>query len=114
VTGSACSTVEPGRVSVAATGAFGGGSGIDADPQDGALDVVVIAATSRARLVVHAYGLRARNLGSQRGVHRARGREVDVHTDGETGFNVDGDLVEADGARFRAQAHAFTVVCGAR
>jgi diacylglycerol kinase (ATP) len=100
------------QVSVAVTGAFGGGSAVDADPHDGELDVVVIAATSRARLVVHAYGLRARRLGSQRGVQGARGREVDVLTDGTTGFNVDGELVETDGARFRVQGRAFAVVHG--
>jgi diacylglycerol kinase (ATP) len=101
------------QVSVAVTGAFGGGSGIDADPHDGELDVVVIAATSRARLVVRAYGFRAGRLKSQRGVLSARGHEVDIRTGGETGFNVDGELVEADGGRFRAQLEAFRVVHGA-
>jgi diacylglycerol kinase (ATP) len=100
------------QVSVAVTGAFGGGSGIEADPHDGEVDVVVIAATSRARLVVHGYGLRAGRLESQRGVLSARARVVEVRTEGETGFNVDGELIEADGARFRAQARAFRVVQG--
>jgi diacylglycerol kinase (ATP) len=100
------------QVSVAVTGAFGGGSGVDADPHDGVLDVVVIEATSRARLVFHAYGLRARRLESQKGVRSGRGRVVEVSTDGETGFNVDGELVGVDRARFRVEAGAFAVVTG--
>jgi diacylglycerol kinase (ATP) len=100
------------QVSVAVTGAFGGGSAINADPHDGELDVVVLAATSRARLVLHAYGLRARRLHSQRGVQAARGRRVDILTGGETGFNVDGELVRTDRATFHAQERAFGVVRG--
>lgn len=100
------------QVSVAVTGAFGGGAGVDADPHDGELDVIVIEATSRARLVLHAYGLRAGRVESQRGVRSARGREVEIRTDGETGFNVDGELVGAEDARFRVRASAFEVVCG--
>ena len=100
------------QVSVAVTGAFGGGSGVDADPHDGVLDVVVIQATSRARLVLHAYGLRARRLESQKGVRCERGHVVEVSTDGETGFNVDGELVGVDRARFRVEAGAFGVVTG--
>jgi diacylglycerol kinase family enzyme len=100
------------QVSVAVTGAFGGGSGVDADPHDGVLDVVVIEATSRARLVLHAYGLRARRLESQKGVRSERGHVVEVSTDGETGFNVDGELVGVDRARFRVKAGAYAVVTG--
>ena len=100
------------QVSVAVTGAFGGGSGVDADPHDGVLDVVVIEATSRARLVLHAYGLRARRLESQKGVRSERGHVVEVSTDGETGFNVDGELVGVERARFRVEAGAFAVVTG--
>jgi diacylglycerol kinase (ATP) len=61
------------QVIVAVTGAFGGGAGIDADPHDGELDVVVIEASSRARLIVHAYGLRAWRVEAQRGVRSWRG-----------------------------------------
>jgi diacylglycerol kinase (ATP) len=102
------------QASVAATGAFGGGAGLGSDPHDGELDVVVIEAASRARLVVHGYGLRTGSVKSQRGVHSGYGREVDVRTHGATGFNVDGELVEADGARFRVDAHAFALVTPAR
>jgi diacylglycerol kinase family enzyme len=37
---------------------------------------------------------------------------VEVSTDGETGFNVDGELVGVDRARFRVEAGAFAVVTG--
>lgn len=100
------------QVSVAVTGAFGGGSRVAADPSDGELDVVVIEAGSRARLVLHAYGLRAGGVESQHGVRSGRGRAVEVRTEGETGFNVDGERVEADSARFRIQREAFALVHG--
>lgn len=100
------------QVTVAATGAFGGGSTVEADPQDGELDVVVIEAGSRARLVVHGYGLRAGRVESQRGVRKARGRVIEVRTDGSTGFNVDGERVDLSEGRFRAEEGAFAVVHG--
>ena len=59
----------PGRSIVGATGAFGGGSGIEeADPRDRRLDVVVVRAGSRAALVRRAYGLRTGRIADQRGV----------------------------------------------
>jgi diacylglycerol kinase (ATP) len=97
---------------VAVTGVFGGGAAVDADPHDGELDVVVIEATSRLRLVLHAYGLRAGGVGSQRGVRSGRGRDVELSTDGGTGFNVDGELVGVDAARFRVAPQAFSLVQG--
>ena len=100
------------QVSVAVTGAFGGGAGVEADPCDGQFDVVVIEAGSRARLVLHAYGLRARKVESQRGVHKARGPTVEVRTNGQTGFNVDGERVDLDLARFRIEQGAFALVHG--
>jgi YegS/Rv2252/BmrU family lipid kinase len=103
---------EAWQVTVACTGAFGGGAGLDADPRDGILDLVVIEATSRARLVVHAYGMRAGEIEGQRGVTSLEGREVVVETDGRTGFNVDGEIVAADRARFEVEAGAFEVVLG--
>lgn len=100
------------QVSVAVTGAFGGGSTVDANPHDGKLDVVVIESGSRARLIAHAYHLRAGRVESQRPVRSRRCRDLEVRTDGETGFNVDGELVEATDARFRVEAAAFEVVTG--
>ena len=100
------------QVSVAVTGAFGGGATVDADPGDGELDVVVIEAGSRARLVAHAYRLRAGRIESQRAVRSRRCRGAEVDTDGRAGFNVDGEIVDAKDARFRVEAGAFAVVIG--
>ena len=62
---------------VAVSGAFGGGSGVaEADPRDGALDVVVLPAGSRAGLARRAWGLRTQTIAQQRG-GRARPRHGD-------------------------------------
>jgi diacylglycerol kinase (ATP) len=100
------------QISVAVTGAFGGGASVDSDPGDGRLDVVVIEAGSRARLVAHAYRLHAGRLASQRTVRSRRCHTVEVDTDGATGFNVDGELVDAESVRFRVEPEAFEVVIG--
>ncbi len=86
------------------TGAFGGGSEIDADPADGMLDLVVIEAGSRARLMRHAYGLRSGAIEQQPGVITRSGCEIEVRTDGG-GFNVDGELVDAGEL-------TFSLACG--
>jgi diacylglycerol kinase (ATP) len=100
------------QVSVAVTGAFGGGASIDSDPRDGKLDVVVIEAGSRVRLVAHAYRLRAGSLASGRAVRSRRCDLAEIETDGATGFNVDGEVVGVEDARFRVEAEAFEVVTG--
>ena len=100
------------QITVACTGAFGGGSAVAADPADGVLDVVMIEAGSRARLVVHAYGLRAGRVERQRGVISGQGTEVGVETDGDAGFNVDGELLGDRRLRFELEPRAFEVVVG--
>jgi diacylglycerol kinase (ATP) len=100
------------QVTVALTGAFGGGSGVEADPADGVLDAVVIEARSRARLVLHGVGVRAGGLEDQEGVRTGSGRVIDVETDGRTGFNIDGELVETDSVRLGVEPGAFAVVVG--
>jgi diacylglycerol kinase (ATP) len=100
------------QVTVAVTGAFGGGATVEADPGDGELDVVVIEAGSRARLVDLAYRMRAGSVESHRAVRSWRLPEVEIDTGGETGFNVDGEIVEAREARFTVEARAFEVVTG--
>ena len=70
---------EAWQVIVAGTGAFGGGSEVDeADPGDGLVDVAVLAAGARAKLVLRAYAMRTGGLTAQRGVLHGRGREVDA------------------------------------
>lgn len=100
------------QVTVGLTGAFGGGAEVDADPADGVLDVVVIKATSRPRLVLHAYGMRAGEIEEQDGVISGQGSQIDVDTDGCTGFNVDGELIETERLTLTLERRAFEVVVG--
>lgn len=83
------------QVIVACSGAFGAGSRLDeADPADGLLDVVAIAAGPRLRLVRHAYGIRRGRLSDQPGVVHARARVVELDLPPRERLNVDGELVE--------------------
>jgi YegS/Rv2252/BmrU family lipid kinase len=100
------------QVTVASTGAFGGGSSVEADPADGRLDVVAIEAESRARLVRHAYGLRAGDIEGQPGVHSRRCPTVEILLDEEQSFNVDGELVDSGSCRFEVESRAVAVVVG--
>ena len=96
---------EAWQVSIAGSGAFGGGAGFQTDSTDGMLDAIVIEGSSRARLVKHALGLRLGDVERQRGVVTARGRTIGLDLDPEEGLNVDGELVEVialdDGGRLR-------------
>ncbi len=103
---------EAWQATVACTGAFGGGSSVDANPADGRLDVIVIEAESRARLVRHAYGLRAGEIERQPGVHKLRCAAAEVELDGAEPFNVDGELVESGSCRFDVEPAAVSVVVG--
>jgi YegS/Rv2252/BmrU family lipid kinase len=98
------------QVIVGVTGAFGGGAAVQADPADGRLDVVAIEARSRARLALHGYGMRAGRVEEQDGVVTAAGDRVEVSTDGSTGFNVDGELVDDRRLVLTADSRAFEVV----
>ena len=103
---------EAWQVTVACTGAFGGGSSVEANPTDGRLDVVAIEAENRARLVRHAYGLRAGEVEGQPGVHSRRCSVAEVELAEATPFNVDGELVESGSCRFEVQADTVDVVVG--
>lgn len=103
---------EAWQVTVACTGAFGGGSSVEADPADGRLDVVAIEAESRARLVRHAYGLKAGDIEDQPGVHSLRCGSAEVTLEGNQTFNVDGELVESASCRFEVEPRAVSVVVG--
>jgi YegS/Rv2252/BmrU family lipid kinase len=100
------------QVTVACTGAFGGGSSVEADPADGRLDVVAIEAESRARLVRHAYGLRAGDVEGQPGVHDRRCSTVEIVLEDKQAFNVDGELVDSGTCRFGVEPRAVSVVVG--
>jgi diacylglycerol kinase family enzyme len=99
------------QVIVAGTGAFGGGSRLDvADPADGALDVAVLRAGPRPELILRAAGMRRGDLVDQDGVLHAKGREIEVV--GPPQFNVDGEVCEVPGGRFRHEGERFAVVVG--
>jgi diacylglycerol kinase family enzyme len=99
------------QVIVASSGAFGGGSEINAaDPADGMLDVTVIPAGSRLWLVHRAAGLRSGDVTEQAGVIHSRASTAEVR--GELEFNVDGELVTENWARFSVSPGAFRLVVG--
>ena len=101
------------QATLACSGAFGGGSQVDADPADGLLDAVVVAAGSRVRLVALAYGLRAGGLARQRGVHSRRAASFEVEVGPRTPFNVDGELCTRSGlVEFTIDPHPVDVVVG--
>ncbi len=103
---------EAWQVTVACTGAFGAGASVEAEPADGRLDVVAIEAGSRARLVRHAYGLRAGRIEDQPGVHSIRCASAEIDLPSGTTFNVDGELVESGSCHFHVERAAVEVVVG--
>jgi diacylglycerol kinase (ATP) len=102
---------EAWQVTVAASGAFGAGARIaEADPHDGALEVVAVAAGPRPGLVALAYRLRSGSLASHRKAHRRRCASAVVRVPDGTEWNVDGELVTGGTTRFRGEADAFRLV----
>jgi diacylglycerol kinase (ATP) len=100
------------QVTVASTGAFGAGAEVEADPQDGRLDAVVIEAGSRAALAVRAYGMRAGSIASQRGVRSFTGATVALDVPAGTMYNVDGELIEGGPVRLEVEPLAVQVITG--
>jgi diacylglycerol kinase (ATP) len=100
------------QVTVAGTGSFGAGSELaPADPSDGLLDVAVMKAGSRLRLVRHAYGLRSGRLTDQPGVCHGRGAAVKLGLARGGTLNVDGELVSTGPqVRLAVEPSAFALV----
>jgi diacylglycerol kinase (ATP) len=104
---------EAWQVTVAASGAFGAGAQVpEADPTDGALEVVAIEAGSRLGLVSLAYRLRSGTLSSHPRAFHLHCSKAEVQVPDRTKFNVDGELVSAGDARFTAEKEAFRLVVG--
>lgn len=102
---------EAWQVTVAASGAFGAGSSIaEADPHDGALDVLAVAAGPRPGLVALAYRLRSGRLADHRRARRRRCESAVVSVPDGTDWNVDGEIVPAGRSCFRGEAAAFRLV----
>jgi diacylglycerol kinase (ATP) len=104
---------EAWQVTVGASGAFGAGAAIEeADPGDGALEVVAIEAGPRLGLIGLAYRLRSGRVTEHPRAFHSRCEHVEVQVPDGTQFNVDGELVTAGEARFRAVRAAFRLVVG--
>ena len=104
---------EAWQVTVAASGAFGAGASIEeADPTDGALEVVAIEAGPRIGLVSLAYHLRRGTLTRHPRAYHVHCDEAEVQVPDGTRFNVDGELVTEGDARFTATKGAFRLVIG--
>jgi diacylglycerol kinase (ATP) len=102
---------EAWQVTLAASGAFGAGARIEeADPHDGALEVVAVAAGPRPGLVALAYRLRSGGLARHRKARRRRCTSAVVRVAEATEWNVDGEIVPAGPSRFRGEANAFRLV----
>lgn len=104
---------EAWQVIVAVTGAFGGGSEIDAaDPEDGILDVAVLPGGSRLGLVRRAWGLKRGTIAEQRGVEHHRARVIEVDLTPGTEFNVDGEIRTGGLERVTVERAAYSLVVG--
>jgi diacylglycerol kinase family enzyme len=104
---------EAWQVTVAASGAFGAGATVpEAEPADGALDVVAIEAGPRLGLIGLAYRLRGGAITSHPRAFHRRCECAEVQVPDCTRFNVDGELVTTGDARFRAVKGAFRLVVG--
>jgi diacylglycerol kinase (ATP) len=104
---------EAWQVTVAASGAFGAGAAVEeADPTDGALEVVAIEAGPRLGLVSLAYHLRRGSVSHHPRAYHVHCEHVEVQVPDCTRFNIDGELVTVGDARFRAQRGAFRLVVG--
>jgi diacylglycerol kinase family enzyme len=104
---------EAWQVTVAASGAFGAGASVpEADPADGALEVVAIEACSRVSLVSLAYRLRSGSLTDHPHAFHMHCSEAEAQVPEGTKFNVDGEVVTTGDARFAAQKDAFRLVVG--
>jgi diacylglycerol kinase (ATP) len=104
---------EAWQVTVAASGAFGAGGTVEeADPSDGALDVIAIEAGPRPGLISLAYHLRRGDLTRHPRAYHKHCDEVEVQVPDGTRFNVDGEVVTEGDARFRAVKGAFRLVIG--
>jgi diacylglycerol kinase (ATP) len=102
------------QVIVAATGAFGGGSGVGAaDPADGVLDVAILPAGSRIGLARRAWGLRRGTIAEQRGVEHHRAAVIEIAVPPGTEFNADGELRRGGLERVTAEPDAYELVVGA-
>lgn len=101
------------QVLVAATGAFGGDSstgGVRTDDEE--LDVAIVPAGPRLKLLLRAYAMRRGRLVHEEEVRHERGRVVELALNGDAGreFNVDGEVLRLRSARFAVEGRVQVVV----
>jgi len=101
---------EAWQVTVACSGAFGGGASVDAEPDDGRLDVIVIEAGSRMRLALHGHALRSGGIADQEGILKRSCGAARIEFEGDRDMNVDGEVIRHAGPEFRLERRAFSVV----
>ncbi|MDQ3571692.1 MAG: hypothetical protein M3383_02385, partial [Actinomycetota bacterium] len=100
------------QVTVACSGAFGGGASVDTDPDDGRLEVIVIKAGSRIRLALHGVALRTGEIADRDGVQQHTCKTARIDFAGERSFNVDGEITRHGGPAFKLDPQAYEVVVG--
>lgn len=100
------------QASVGCSGAFGAGSSIGGEPDEGVLRAVVVPAGSRLSLLRRAVGLRRGTIGEQPGVLAAAGSTVELDLPPGAELNVDGEIVRSGPATARIDPAAFELVVG--
>lgn len=104
-------TGEAWQAIVSVTGAFGGGSDVEAaDPHDGRLDVTIVPDGARLGLLKRAWGLRSGAIVEQAGVVHQSGRTVELELAPGTELNVDGEVLCPERPRFTVEPAAFALV----
>ena len=89
------------QVLVAATGAFGGDSSTGGvDTNDEALDVAIVPAGPRLRLLARALSMRQGRLVHDDEVVHERGRDIRLTVGGDPEFNVDGEVLDLAESQF--------------
>jgi YegS/Rv2252/BmrU family lipid kinase len=98
------------QVIVASTGAFGAGSRVPADPGDGRIEVAILPAGPRVKLVRYALALRQATILDRPEVEHGRGTSIELGLPDRAPFNVDGEIVRHGPARFSVEPSAFRVI----
>ena len=102
---------EAWQVLVAATGAFGGESSTGGvDPRDDELDVAIVPAGPRLTLLRRAFAMRRGRLVHDDEVLHERGGTVELEIDEHPAFNVDGEVLDLQVARFAVDGRIDVVV----
>lgn len=101
------------QIAIAASGAFGGDSNTGGvNPRDGKLDVAIVEAGARRKLVRHAWAMNRGRLVREDDVRHIRSRSVELDLPPHTQFNVDGEILRLARPRFHVVG-TISVIAGA-